>query len=67
MLTRPELLLALKGQMDRHFGGSKSVTKLCIKVVFIVLTKLTAFEAVFWLNELPRENTNVAKMYSQLL
>jgi hypothetical protein len=67
MLTIPELLLTLKGQMDRHFSGSISITKLCINVVFIALTKLTAFEAVFWLNELPRENTKVAKMYSQLL
>jgi hypothetical protein len=61
MLTRPELLLTLKGQKDRQIGDSKSVTKLCINVVFIVLNKPSAFEAVFWLNELATENTKVAK------
>jgi hypothetical protein len=53
--------------MDRHSDGSKSVTKLCIKVAFIVLNKPTAYEATFWLNELSRENKKVAKTYSQLL
>jgi len=66
MLTRPELLLTLKKQMDRHFGGSKSVMKLCINLVFIVLTKPAVFEAVFWLNGLSREDTKVAKEYSKL-
>lgn len=53
--------------MDRHFGGSNIVTKLCINLVFIVENKPTAFEAVFWLNELSRENKNVAKKHIKLL
>jgi len=67
MLTRPELLLTLKGQMDRHFGSSKSVAKLCTNVVFTVQAKSAAFEVVFWLNGLSRENTKVAKEYSKVL
>jgi len=67
MLTRPELLLTLKGQTDRHLGGSKIVAKLYINVVFIVVSKPAAYEAVFWLNGLSRESTKVAKEYSKIL
>jgi hypothetical protein len=67
LVQRRELLLTLKGQMDRHSGVTESVTKLRINVAFIVLNKPIAFEATFWLNELSRENKKVAKKYSHLL
>jgi hypothetical protein len=47
--------------MDGYCGSSKSVTKLYINVLFTVLSRPAAFEAIFWLNELSRENTKLVR------
>jgi hypothetical protein len=66
-VKKARIITYLKGADGQAHRRLEKCYETCINVVFIVLTKLTAFEAVFWLNELPRENTKVSTMYSQLI
>jgi hypothetical protein len=50
--------------MDGQSGSSGSVTKLYTNLLFVVLSRKTAFDAIFWLNELSRENTKLARKYN---